>query len=102
MASCSSCGHDPLPETAHFCPECGAKVDAGAGAGLQPVPSAPPKKSNFSETLWFKEGTDAEDEEEGGPLVDSDFLLERSKLQERYERQELEPEEREKFTLEKE
>ena len=98
MATCAKCGHDMVPDNASFCPEC--------GTALEPDPegasSAPTKKANFSETMWFKEGSEAADAAgESGPLVDSDFQLERSKLQDKYARESMDKAVREKFTLEK-
>ncbi len=98
MATCSSCGHDLVPDNASFCPECGTALEADPEAAT----SAPTKQAGFSETMWFKEGSEeAEAEGESGPLVDSDFQLERSKLQDKYARTDMDKAVREKFTLDK-
>lgn len=98
MAKCAKCGHDQVPDNASFCPECGTGLDADPEGAA----TAPTKKANFSETMWFKEGgEEAKEDGESGPLVDSDFQLERSKLQDKYAREKLDQVVREKFTLDK-
>lgn len=101
MKSCPACNAADLPDKARFCPTCGAALPA------EPAPPPPPrglevmapattprKKSKFSETLWFKEGEDAPEEEaaasfDTGPIQD-----------EKYERKGKTPEEvRRRFSL---
>jgi len=98
VATCAKCGHDLVPDNASFCPECGTALEPDPEAAA----SAPTKKANFSETMWFKEGgEEAQEAGESGPLVDSDFQLERSKLQDKYAREQMDQAVREKFTLDK-
>lgn len=97
MATCDSCGHAAVPAEAAFCPECGTAI-----GGVQASPAPPAKNASFSETMWFKEGgEEANEEGETGPLVDSDFQLERSKLEEKYAPKDLDRAVREEFTLNK-